>query len=72
MPVLPTHPPDFVPGFRYMQERYEKLKLNPDGFLWPEEEKLVHHLRKSRKNAYRGLERKKESFGKISFPQSAS
>jgi hypothetical protein len=37
MPVLPMHPPDFVPGLQYMQERYKKLQLNPDGFLWPEE-----------------------------------
>jgi hypothetical protein len=44
MPVLLTHPPNFVPSLRYMQERYEKLQLNPNGFLWPEEEKLVHHL----------------------------
>jgi hypothetical protein len=44
MLVLPTHPPDFVPGLRYTQEWYEKLKLNPNGFLWPEEEKLAHHL----------------------------
>jgi hypothetical protein len=42
MPVLLMHPPDFVPGLRYMQERYKKLQLNPDSFLWPEEEKLAH------------------------------
>jgi hypothetical protein len=38
MPVLPMHPPDFVPGLQYTQEQYEKLQLNPDGFLWPEGE----------------------------------
>jgi hypothetical protein len=44
MPVLLMHPPNFVPSLRHTQERYEKLKLNPDSFLWPEEEKLAHHL----------------------------
>jgi hypothetical protein len=44
MLVLLMHPPDFVPGLRYTEESYEKLQLNPDGFLWPEEEKLAHHL----------------------------
>jgi hypothetical protein len=44
MLVLLTHPPDFVPSLRYMQEQYEKLQLNPNSFLWPEEEKLAHHL----------------------------
>jgi hypothetical protein len=44
IPVLPTHPPDFIPGLQYTQERHDKLQLNPDGFLWPEEEKLAHHL----------------------------
>jgi hypothetical protein len=44
MLVLLMHPPDFVPSLQYMQEWYQKLQLNPDGFLWPEEEKLVHHL----------------------------
>jgi hypothetical protein len=44
MPVLPTHPPDFIPSLWYSQDRYDKLQLNPDRFLWPEEEKLAHHL----------------------------
>jgi hypothetical protein len=42
--VLLTHPPNFIPGLRYMQELHDKLQLNPDRFLWPEEEKLAHHL----------------------------
>jgi hypothetical protein len=35
IPALLTHPPDFTPGLWYTQERYDKLQLNPDGFLWP-------------------------------------
>lgn len=44
MPVLSTHPPEFTPGKRYTQERKDAIKLNQDGFLWPEEEKLFHHI----------------------------
>jgi hypothetical protein len=33
MPVLPTHPPNFIPGLWYMQEWHDKLQFNPDGFL---------------------------------------
>jgi hypothetical protein len=69
MPVLLTHPPDFVPGLRYTQEWYEKLQLNPDGFLWPEEEKLVHHLVKEKEECLSWIEEEK---GEISSLQSAS
>ena len=35
-------PPDFTPGKRYTQERYEAMNVDPAGFLWSEEKKLVH------------------------------
>jgi hypothetical protein len=41
---LPTHPPDFVPGKRFMQERSNKLDLNPAKWLWAEELKLIRWL----------------------------
>src|SRR6267154_1648022 len=44
LPVLPTNPPDFIPGIQYMQERSEKLDLDPAKWLWPEELKLVRWL----------------------------
>src|SRR5262245_6779990 len=44
LPVLPTHPPDFKPTAKLTEERMEILSVNPDGFLWPEEEKLVKHI----------------------------
>ena len=46
MPVLPTQPPVFTPGQRFTQERKDALDINPDGFLWPEEEKLAFELLK--------------------------
>ncbi|KZO92159.1 hypothetical protein CALVIDRAFT_487994, partial [Calocera viscosa TUFC12733] len=41
LPELPIFPPDFKPGLRLTQERYDALDLNKHGFLWPEELKLV-------------------------------
>src|SRR5271154_2803594 len=44
IPMLPIHPPEFEPGRRYTLERKEAMPVNKDGFLWPEEEQLAHHL----------------------------
>ena len=45
MPTLDPHPPDFEPTGRYTQERKEAMdKVHNEDFLWPEEQKLVHHL----------------------------
>jgi len=44
LPLLPTHPPDFMPGERLTQECLDALKLNANNFLWPEEVKLIHHI----------------------------
>lgn len=53
MPVLPTHPPKFTPGTRYTQERKEVIDKNHDeGFLWPQEMDLVHHLMKEQEEAF--------------------
>ncbi|HEV7735893.1 MAG TPA: reverse transcriptase family protein, partial [Chlamydiales bacterium] len=41
MPVLPKKPPDFVPTEKFTMVRKDEMKLNPEGFMWPEEEKLV-------------------------------
>jgi hypothetical protein len=68
MLVLPTHPPDFFPGLQYMQEWYEKLQLNPDSFLWPEEEKLAHHLVKKQEECLSWIEEEKGEFRQDFFP----
>jgi hypothetical protein len=45
MPVLETHPPDFVPTGRYTEERMQAINASHDtGFLEPEEVKLAHHF----------------------------
>ncbi|KAI5823228.1 hypothetical protein K523DRAFT_219949, partial [Schizophyllum commune Tattone D] len=43
---LPRRPPDFVDGKRLTTERLEGMKLNEEGYLWPEEEKLFAHILK--------------------------
>jgi hypothetical protein len=68
MPVLLMHPPNFVPGLCYTQEWYEKLQLNPDGFLWPEEEKLAHHLVREQEECLLWIEEEKGEFWQDSFP----
>jgi hypothetical protein len=48
------------------------LQLNPDGFLWPEEEKLAHHLVKEQEECVSWIEEEKGEFQQDFFPQSAS
>jgi hypothetical protein len=46
LPKLPSHPPEFTPGTRLTQERFDALELNKSGFLWPEEAKLAAYILK--------------------------
>ena len=62
IPILPTHPPDFTPGHRYTQDRKDAHNANPTGFLWPEEEKLVHYLIKIQEDAFAWKETEKGRF----------
>jgi len=41
LPPLATHPPDFQPTTTLTAGRLEYLRINSDGFLWPEEENLI-------------------------------
>src|SRR5882724_12767562 len=47
LPILPTHPPNFILSEKFTQERMEKMNINQSGFLWPDEEKLVLFLIKA-------------------------
>ena len=44
LPLLPTHPPNFMPSTRLTQECLTDLKLNRYDFLLPEELKLLTHV----------------------------
>ena len=68
MPKLPTWPPDFTPSKRYTQEQHDKLKLNPDGFLTDEEEKLTHELVKLQEDVLSWLEAERGEFQTDFFP----
>ena len=53
MPNLPEHPPEFEPRGRYTLERKEKLDIaHEEGFLWPEERKLMHWLIEKQNEAF--------------------
>jgi hypothetical protein len=51
LPSLPSRPPEFCPGMRYIRERADKLDLNPTKWLWPEELKLVQWLVRAHERA---------------------
>jgi len=51
LPYLSPNPPEFTPMPRLTQERLDILKINPDGFLWPEEEKLFIMVFKNNEKA---------------------
>jgi hypothetical protein len=68
IPALLTHPPNFTPGLQYMQERHDKLQLNPDGFLWPEEEKLAHYLVREQEDCLSWVEEERGEFRQDFFP----
>ena len=62
MVPLPVVPPEPTPGQRYTQERMDIWDLNPDGFLWPEEVKLVQWLIKTHERAFAWEESEKGAF----------
>ncbi|KAJ8454616.1 hypothetical protein ONZ45_g19236 [Pleurotus djamor] len=59
---LPTHPPDFTPGIRYTQERYDAQNIDPAGWLWPEEIKLAHFIIRDKEMAFAWDESEKGMF----------
>jgi len=61
------HPPDFVPSEKFTKEWMEKMNINPSGFLWPEEHKLVLFLIKSKKQQIAWDPSERGNFGKNYF-----
>jgi len=62
LPLLPTHPPDFMPGERLTQECLDTLNLNANDFLWPEELKLVQFVLRTNEKALAWTEAEKGRF----------
>lgn len=59
LPQLPTHPPVITPGKRYTAERMANQKINPTGFLLPEEEKLCQWIFRTHEDAFAWTEAEK-------------
>ena len=69
MPVLSRNPPDFEPKGRYSLERKEHMdKVHGQGFLLPEEMKLVHHLIAEQNAAFTWDDLERGSFREDFFP----
>ncbi|KAJ8693264.1 hypothetical protein PTI98_010502 [Pleurotus ostreatus] len=48
----PKNPPRFEPGSRYTQERHDKQNIDPEGWLWPDEVNLIHHIIRANEMAF--------------------
>ena len=62
MQTLPFKAPEFIPGKWYTLERKVEFPANPEGFLWPEEEKMVHHLMKMQEDSFAWTKEEKGKF----------
>ncbi|GAA5958908.1 hypothetical protein JCM10213_008536 [Rhodosporidiobolus nylandii] len=64
---LTAHPPDFEYGGRLTEERVAMMEFGPEGWLWPEEKKLLLQVLRLREKALAFDEsemgRRKESYG---------
>lgn len=69
MPEMPTRPRDFEPEGRYTQERMEAMdKMHPEGFLWPEERKLLHEFMRAHNKGFAWDDSERGSFKLEYFP----
>jgi hypothetical protein len=62
MKPLPTHPPPFQPGTWYTEERMRTQKIDPAGFLWPDEIALAHWILRENEGRLVWDEEEKGSF----------
>jgi len=69
MPKLPEHLPEFEPRGRYTLERKEKLDMaHEEGFLWPEERRLMHWLIGEQNEAFAWNDAERGKFKEEYFP----
>ncbi len=69
IPTLSPTPPPFIPTERYTQERKEYIdSIHNDGFLWPEEMKLMHHFMTVQEKAFTWEDSERGSFRRDFFP----
>ena len=68
LPALPTDPSEFVPGKRLTTDRADALEVDPLGFLWPEERKLILWLVRTHEMAFAWDASEQGTFHKDMFP----
>ena len=68
LPVLPYHPPPFIPGSRFTAARAEELDLDPAKFLWPAELDLVRWLVRTHETAFAWETSEQGTFREDMFP----
>jgi len=69
LPALPTQPADFEPEGRYTFDRMRIIeKAHPEGFLWPEERKLMHQFMKIHQDGFAWSDDERDHFRKEFFP----
>lgn len=69
IPELSAHPRDFKPTGRYTQERKDEMdKVHKEGFLWPEERKLVHNIIMDQNEAFAWEDSERGHFREDFFP----
>ena len=69
IPKLPEHLPEFKPRGCYTLERKEKLDIaHKEGFLWPEERKLMHWLVREQNKAFAWNDTERGKFKEEYFP----
>ncbi|KIJ14898.1 hypothetical protein PAXINDRAFT_23931, partial [Paxillus involutus ATCC 200175] len=65
---LPTHPPVFIPGECFTQERADALDLDPANWLWPEEVKLVRWIVREHETAFAWIPTERGRLDEHYFP----
>ncbi|KZV59369.1 hypothetical protein PENSPDRAFT_548394, partial [Peniophora sp. CONT] len=69
MPLLPTDPPPYTPTGRYTPERKAVIdRAHPEGFLWPQERDLLHHLMSVQNEAFAWDDSERGHFREDFFP----
>ena len=68
LPILDPNPPAFTPCGRYTQERMEIFNKNNEGFLLPEERKLLHHFMMIHQDAFAWNDTERGHFREDFFP----
>ncbi|SJL10760.1 uncharacterized protein ARMOST_14154 [Armillaria ostoyae] len=69
MPKLSERPPDFIPTGRYTTERMEQIdKVHNEEFLWPEEQKLMHHFMMEQNEGFAWDDSERGAFKEEYFP----